>query len=209
MNVASLSTLLFDHVDKSYGSLQVLKDFHGTFVRGRIAAIVGPNGAGKTTLLRIAAGLQSPTNGAVIKSGGLYYGGFDLLPRKGCVDDLRHALGLQPVRQGDRKLSVLSRGELQQAGLDAAFDLDPEVLLLDEPWTALEPDAREALNIRMRDASFSHIIVCSSHDLDEVVRVADDVVFLAHGAATWKRRESAGSFDRADLLNTYRESKRS
>jgi ABC-type multidrug transport system ATPase subunit len=196
-------------VRKSYGATEVLRGFTGTFSVGRIAALVGPNGAGKTTLLRIAAGLQRADSGLVKSSPALYYGGFDVLPVKGCIDQLRRSLGLSPVSSGVRKLSRLSRGELHRVGLDIAFDLFPDVLLLDEPWTALEPDVRDGLNVVLRAYAKNRIVVCSSHDLDEVARVADDVIFLANGIGTWKRRdEHSAAFDRDELIRSYRESKR-
>jgi ABC-type multidrug transport system ATPase subunit len=195
-------------IRKSYGANEVLRGFSGTFFGGRIAALVGPNGAGKTTLLRIGAGLQHADSGLIRSGRTLYYGGFDLLPVKGSVDQLRRSLGLPPATKGGRKLSRLSRGELHRVGLDIALDLVPDVLLLDEPWTALEPDARDTLNIELRAHAAKRVIICSSHDLDEVARVADDVVFLAGGVGIWKRRdEDAAAVDREELIRIYRESK--
>jgi ABC-type multidrug transport system ATPase subunit len=195
-------------VTKSYEATEVLRGFSGTFRPGRVAALVGPNGAGKTTLLRVIAGLQRADGGSIRGGGGLYYGGFDALPTRGTIDSLRRALGLLPVSGGRRTLSKLSRGELQRTGLDIAFELAPGLLLLDEPWTALEPDAREGLNDRIRDAVRDRVIICSSHDLDEVARVADDVVFLGHGVGLWHAREdrAGAAFDREELIRLYRES---
>lgn len=196
-------------IRKSYGDNEVLRGFSGTFSAGRIAALVGPNGAGKTTLLRIAAGLQHADSGLTRSGRALYYGGFDVLPVKGSVDQLRRSLGLSSVSKGGRKLSRLSRGELHRVGLDIALDLVPDVLLLDEPWTALEPDARDTLNVDLRANAEARVIICSSHDLDEVARVADDVIFLADGVGVWKRRdEDPAAFDREALIRVYRESKR-
>lgn len=196
------------NVHKSYGSQSVLRGFTGSFTAGRIAALVGPNGVGKTTLLRIIAGLQRASAGTIECGSVLYYGGFDTLPVRGTVNQFRRALGLDASLAGGRRLRNLSRGELHQVGLDATFGLSSEVLLLDEPWTALEPDAREALNGRVRAAAAERIVVCSSHDLDEVARIADDVVFLAAGQALWRRREDGGPFDRDEFIRIYRESKR-
>lgn len=202
-------TLQLDSIRKSYGNHEVLRGFSGSFGPGRIAALVGPNGAGKTTLLRITAGLQHADSGAVQGGKALYYGGFDNVPIKGRINDLRRALGLRSLADGSCRLSRLSRGELHRVGLDLAFELAPDVLLLDEPWTALEPDAREALNEQLRETAASRVIICSSHDLDEVARIADDVVFLEDGIGTWKRRDAEeGAFERDELIRIYRESKR-
>jgi ABC-type multidrug transport system ATPase subunit len=208
MTPEPLAELTLQAVRKRYGAIEVLKGFTATFLRGRVTALVGPNGAGKTTLLRIAAGLQFADGGTVSCPGGLYYGGFDLLPRKGKINAFRGSLGLGPVVGGVRKLANLSRGELQQVGLQASFELEPQVLFLDEPWTALEPDARDELNARIRNTAADRITICSSHDIDEVARVADEVIFLASGIGTLHRREDdAGSLDRDAILASYRESK--
>ncbi|HYC59804.1 MAG TPA: ATP-binding cassette domain-containing protein [Thermoanaerobaculia bacterium] len=198
-------TLQLDAVRKSYGANEVLRGFTGTFARGRIAALIGPNGAGKTTLLRIAAGLQHADGGTVSRAQVLYYGGFDTMPARGTIDAFRSALGLQ--RASDtRKLAKLSRGELQRVGLAAALELPSDALLLDEPWTALEPDARDELNGALQRIATDRIVVCSTHDLDQVARIADDFVFLAAGTAVWKKREDGG-ITRDELLRLYHESK--
>ena len=198
--------LRIEGITKSYGHNKVLRGISGMFEPRRVSAVVGPNGAGKTTLLRVMASLQS-RNGGLIDAPfpPTYYGGFDTIPVRGKVDDLFAAVGLRP--KGDRRrLSALSRGELQQQGLDIVFGLSPRVLLLDEPWTALEPHIREELNRRLLDfAARDAIVICSSHDLDEVVRVADDVLFLDAGSARWSTRESRGGrpADRDELLSMF------
>lgn len=198
-------TLQLDAVRKSYGSNEVLRGFTGTFVRGRIAALIGPNGAGKTTLLRIAAGLQHADGGTVSGTHVVYYGGFDTMPVRGTIDAFRTALGLEETSDR-RKLGKLSRGELQRVGLSAALELPSDALLLDEPWTALEPDAREQLDGELQRIASDRIVICSTHDLDHVARIADDFVFLAAGTAVWKKREEGG-VTRDELLRLYHESK--
>ncbi|HEX9986230.1 MAG TPA: ATP-binding cassette domain-containing protein [Thermoanaerobaculia bacterium] len=201
--------LRIEGVSKSYGSTAVLSALTATFRGGRIGALVGPNGAGKTTLLRIAAGLQRAESGTVRSQRPiLYYGGFDTLPVRGTENVLRKALGLPHRTGGEQKLKTLSRGQLHSVGLRAAIDLRPPVLLLDEPWTALEPDAREELNQTLtRLAGAGHLVLCSTHDLDEVARIVDDILFLKKSAApVWRAREEQDSarFDRDELLRLYR-----
>ena len=207
MTVAADSRLEFRDVRKSYGAKAVLQGFTATFAPGRIAALVGPNGAGKTTLLRIAAGLQSADEGSVTSGPVLYYGGFDTLPIKGTIDQLRASLRLPPVPNGAARLATLSRGELQRVGLAIALEVAPAVLLLDEPWAALEPDARESLNQDLQRLATGRVVICSTHDLDEVARVADDVVVLSAGTAIWKRRED-GMDRREEVLRLYQIQKR-
>jgi ABC-2 type transport system ATP-binding protein len=204
------TSLRFFDVGKRYGAIRALSGCTFAFGPGRVAAIVGPNGAGKTTLLRIGAKLQFADSGHVEVRDVLYYGGFQQLPVKGMVNQLRASLGLGGAsRHGNRKLSTLSSGELQRVGLEIAFDLDRDVLLLDEPWGSLEPDSREELNRMISSYAVRHTVLCSSHDLDEVARTADDVVLLSDGEGQlYKREDFGGQFNRDDLLDVYRQSKR-
>jgi ABC-type Na+ transport system ATPase subunit NatA len=69
----------------------------------------------------------------------------------------------------------------------------------------LEPDARERLNERLRAARSNRVVICSSHDLDEVARVADDVLFLRDGIVAHKSRgEDETPLDRDELIRLYR-----
>ena len=196
-----------ENLVRSYGTNIVLSSVSLSFPPGRLAALVGPNGAGKTTLLRIAAGLIAADSGTVRGPRCLYYGGFDCLPIRGTENAFRLSLGLSPIPDGRKTLGKLSRGQLHLVGLRAALDLREPALLLDEPWTALEPDARERLNERLVErARQGGVVVCSTHDLDEVGRIADDVVFLRDGTATVNRREEQAGleFRREKLLDLFR-----
>lgn len=145
------SVLEFDAVRKSYGPKCVLDGATFTIRAGTVVGLVGANGAGKTTLMRIAAGLQLPDGGRVSIRHGGYFGGFETLPVGGSENDLRRGLGLETRETGSVRLSTLSRGELQTVGLSAAFELSCDILLLDEPWTGLEPDRRDTLSARITD----------------------------------------------------------
>jgi ABC-type cobalamin/Fe3+-siderophores transport system ATPase subunit len=89
--------------------------------------------------------------------------------------------------------------------LNAAFELECAVLLLDEPWTALEPDKRDELTERVsRYAEAGHTVICSSHEIDAVARVANEVLFIGGGRVDHHRASSA-TFDRDTLMQLYRE----
>ena len=197
-------------VCRSYESQVVLSEVNVSFPPGRLAALVGPNGASKTTLLRILAGLIRADSGTFSGGPCLFYGGFDSLPVRGTENSFRLSLGLSALPGADKGLGKLSRGQLHLVGLRAALDVTAPVLLLDEPWTALEPDARERLNERLvARARSGGVVVCSTHDLDEVARIADDVVFLRGGRATARRREEQDGleFRREKLLDFFRAEK--
>ncbi len=203
-----MTSLELHDVSRSYGRSTVLSRVSLAFEPGRLAALVGPNGAGKTTLLRISAGLVRRDSGRISSTPCLYYGGGELLPIRGTENGLRRSLGLEALEGGTRGLGTLSRGQLHLVGLRAALDVEGPALLLDEPWTALEPDARERLNERVLSrARGGGVVVCSTHDLDEVARIADDVVFLRDGKASLHRREDqpGGEFRRERLLDFFRD----
>lgn len=202
-----MNALRFEGVVKSYGALEVLRGITAAFQPGRVAVLVGPNGAGKTTLMRIAARLQSADEGTVDGPHALFFGGCETLPVRSTVNALRAALRLPADEAlGKRRLAKLSKGLLQQAGLRIAIETGADALLLDEPWTSLEPDARTRLNDEVRaQASLGRILVCSTHDLDQGARVADDVVLLREGRLAWHRREDLpADLTHQFLLDLYR-----
>ena len=99
------------------------------------------------------------------------------------VDELLALLGLEPVRYRERFPHQLSGGEQQRVGVARALAADPEVLLMDEPFGALDPLTRQALQqalARIHRAS-SKTIVMVTHDIDEALRLATRIVLLDHG----------------------------
>lgn len=203
---ANAAVLSLVRIRKSYGANVVLNDITVSFQSGEVTALVGPNGAGKTTLCRIAAGLQFPDSGRVIATGAGYFGGFETLPVKGTVDGLWRSLGLQRKTGDGRRLSVLSRGELQWVGLEAIFALGCKAILLDEPWMGLEPDRKVELSDRIiRYVESGNAAICASHELDEVARIADRVYVIGNGKI--KVRERTDGLDRDVLLKMYRDAR--
>jgi ABC-2 type transport system ATP-binding protein len=192
---------------KRYGRRWALADCTLTIPAGHVAGLVGPNGAGKTTLISLATGMLAPTTGTVRVLGGVPASGPDQLARVGYVaqdtpayaglsvaDHLRlgarlnprwdaalarariEELGLDP-RQ---KAGHLSGGQRAQLALTLALAKRPELLILDEPISSLDPRARrEFLQVLMNAVAEQELsVVISSHQIADLERVADHLVVL-------------------------------
>ena len=198
-------------LSKRYRSTWALRECDLALPAGRVIALVGPNGAGKTTLLRLAVGLLSPTSGtievfgtrpttntpqALARIGFLaqdhpLYRGFtvaDLL-RFGAHLNLRFDRPLAEKRLAafgiplERKAGTLSGGQQSQVALALALAKRPELLVLDEPLSSLDPVARrEFLQTLMGAVAQDGItVIFSSHVVHELERVCDHLVVLRQG----------------------------
>ena len=197
-------------VSHAYGGTEVLRDITLTVPRGRIVCIVGPSGCGKSTLLRIIGGLERPTAGAVLQTGEppegclnpltYVFQDFALLPWRSVAGNV--ALALEDHRLGrNRERAIvddvlgrtglsdfaralprqLSGGMKQRVAIARALAVNPAVMLLDEPLSALDAQTRELL---MDDlvglwsrAPFTSVYV--THNLSEAVRLGHVIVVLS------------------------------
>jgi ABC-2 type transport system ATP-binding protein len=221
------STLRLHGVDRSFGDRQVLTNVTFDVRAGRMTGFVGGNGAGKTTTMRIILGVLAPDRGTVtwrdtpltkqdrqrfgylpeerglypkmsVREQVIYLGrlhGLDSATAGRKTDDLLERVGLAPRRND--LLETLSLGNQQRAQVAAALVHDPEVLVLDEPFSGLDPTAVDALVSVLRDRAAAGVpVLFSSHQLDVVERLCDDLVIIAEGAV-----RAAGS--REDLQTEY------
>ena len=206
------TVLEFDGLYKTYDSNQVLQGVGFTVAPGQMFGFCGSNGAGKTTTMRIAMGLVSADAGEVRWDGapvdadvrrrigympeerGLYpkmkvaeqvayfarLHGLDAAAARRAADEWTERLGLA-ARRGDA-VEKLSLGNQQRVQLAAALVSRPEVLILDEPFSGLDPigvdSLAEALLGQVREGV---PVVFSSHQLDLVERLCDSVGILARG----------------------------
>jgi ABC-2 type transport system ATP-binding protein len=208
-------------ITKSYGDRRVLDDVSFDVVPGRLTGFVGGNGAGKTTTMRIVLGLLSADGGQVTLDGrevttadrrrfgympeerGLYpkmkvleqivylarLHGFGKTDAEARATALLGELGLEE-RLNDT-IESLSLGNQQRAQVAAALVHDPEVLILDEPFSGLDPLAVDVVaGVLQASALRGASILFSSHQLDVVERLCDDLVILAGGTI-----RAAGSRD--------------
>ncbi|MGC4794466.1 ABC transporter ATP-binding protein [Micromonospora saelicesensis] len=220
-------TLRLDGVDRSFGDRQVLRNVSFEVSAGRMTGFVGANGAGKTTTMRIILGVLAPDAGEVSWGGttltrqdrrrfgympeerGLYpkmttreqvaylgrLHGLDAAAARRSTDALLDRVGLG--ERGDDLLETLSLGNQQRAQIAAALVHDPEVLVLDEPFSGLDPLAVETVVAVLRErASAGAPVLFSSHQLDVVERLCDDLVIIGDGVI-----RAAGS--RQQLRDSY------
>ncbi len=199
-------------VSKNYGTRRVLDDVSFDVASGRMTGFVGGNGAGKTTTMRIILGVLEADAGTVTLGGqplgptgrrrfgympeerGLYpkmklaeqlnylarLHGLTPADAKRNTDDLLASLGLTE-RAGDA-VEKLSLGNQQRAQIAAALVHDPEVLILDEPFSGLDPMAVEVVSEVLADRARAGVpVLFSSHQLDIVERLCDDLVIIADG----------------------------
>ncbi|MDT3329179.1 MULTISPECIES: ABC transporter ATP-binding protein [Microbacterium] len=199
-------------ITKSYGSRRVLDDVAFDVAPGRLTGFVGGNGAGKTTTMRIMLGVLGRDAGEVTLNGapvtaadrrlfgympeerGLYpkmkvlehivylarLHGFSKTDAATRATALLEELGLGE-RLGDN-VETLSLGNQQRAQIAAALVHDPEVLILDEPFSGLDPIAVDVVaNVLQTRAAQGASVLFSSHQLDVVERLCDDLVIIAGG----------------------------
>ncbi|SOC88044.1 ABC-2 type transport system ATP-binding protein [Curtobacterium sp. 314Chir4.1] len=204
--------LTIDGVTKQYGDRRVLDDVTFTVGDGRLTGFVGGNGAGKTTTMRILLGVLQADAGTVSIDGttigpadrrrfgympeerGLYpkmpvaeqityfarLHGVDKRTAASRTTDLLDRLGLAP--HADDAVEKLSLGNQQRVQVAAALAHDPEVLVLDEPFSGLDPMAVDVVLAVLREAAAGGVpVLFSSHQLDVVERLCDDVVVIAGG----------------------------
>jgi sulfonate transport system ATP-binding protein len=198
--------LRFQQVTRAFGDLQVLKGISLDIPAGQFLAIVGRSGGGKTTMLRLAAGLDLPTAGQVFtgdavvkglqKEVRLLFQDARLLPwqtvignvgiarEKGWKDTAKAALANVGLagRENDWP-AVLSGGQRQRVALARALVSRPGILLLDEPFGALDALTRlemHALTERIwQEYRFTTVLI--THDVAEAVSLADRVLVLRDG----------------------------
>jgi heme ABC exporter ATP-binding subunit CcmA len=206
-----MSAVAVDGVWKFYGDYPALRDVRLEAAAGACLALIGRNGAGKTTLLRILAGFSRPGRGQVRICGtapretvtrrriGFIGHGISVYDELSAIENLTlfaRLYGLPEPRKAatewlertgldrvaDGLVREFSRGMRQRLAVARAFLHDPPVLLLDEPFTALDDRAIAVLQRLLREAlADGKTIVMSTHQLREALELATDVALLNRG----------------------------
>jgi NitT/TauT family transport system ATP-binding protein len=202
--------LAVSHLGKRFADLEALRDIDLTINRGEFISVVGPSGCGKTTFLRIIAGLEPATSGEVLLDGravrepagdrGFVFQNDSLLPWRTVFDNAiigrEVASGVGPA---ERKRTMellklvglegferyyprqLSGGMRQRVNLARALAIDPEILLMDEPFAALDAQTREIMQaelLRIWERGQKTVLFVT-HQIDEAVFLSDRVLVFA------------------------------
>ena len=204
-----MTDLSLSHVGKTYADgTEALRDVQVRTAEGEILALLGGSGCGKTTLLRLVAGLDTPSSGEIAVGGqpiagqphpaiaavfqeprllpwlkvadNIAFGGQRLEPaeRKRRADALIERIGLSGY--GSRWPRDLSGGQAQRVAIARALIGHPGVLLLDEPFSALDPFTRASLHALVLGlwTELKPTILMVTHDVDEAVTLADRIVVM-------------------------------
>lgn len=184
-------------VSARYGRQEVFHGVSFTLAAGQALGILGPNGAGKTTLLRAMAGLLTPCEGAIRINGVepraaltrtpvAYFAGEATLPGSVRASAWASLVTGQPLTHESRLLRTLSRGTRQLLGLRTVLARHPlGLILLDEPWEGLDPDAARWLSTTLeakRDKGAA--VVLASHYFQDLAGVCDAYLFLVGSPPT-------------------------
>ena len=192
------------HLNKFIGKQHVLRDVNLTIGDGEVVGLLGPNGAGKSTLMKIMVGVWDASNGVVQvprsigflpEQNPLYedmyvreYLRFFVelrtnsqlsMSHSQLVEDLVERVGL--TTEANKKIGQLSKGYRQRVGLAQAMIGNPDLLILDEPTTGLDPNQLEDIRTLIRDMGKDRTVILSTHILQEVKQMCSRVVIIDHG----------------------------
>jgi NitT/TauT family transport system ATP-binding protein len=191
------------------GEVEALRDITLEVREGEFICLLGPSGCGKTTLLRIVAGLEQPTEGRILVDGepvegptprlGMIFQDYSLYPWRTVIDNIAFGLELAGVGKADRTAQAreylelvglgefgdafpyeLSGGMRQRVAVARALATDPAVVLMDEPFGALDAQTRNAMQRELLDiwSKTRKTVLFVTHSVDEAVFLADRIVVL-------------------------------
>ncbi|MFS2221856.1 taurine ABC transporter ATP-binding subunit [Pantoea sp. B65] len=228
--------LSVSHLHARYDGLLALQDINLSIDSGELLVVLGPSGCGKTTLLNLIAGFLPAESGSIILDGkaisgpgaerGVVFQHEGLLPWRNVLDNVAFALQLAGTGKVERRAIAqrmlkkvglegaekrfiwqLSGGMRQRVGIARALAADPQLLLLDEPFGALDAFTREQMQELLltlwRDSGKQVLLI--THDIEEAVFLASELVLLSPGpgriierlSLDFGRRYAAGESCRA------------
>ena len=225
------------NVYKNYGDVEALRDLSLDFPKGQLTSLLGPSGCGKTTLLKIIAGLLPATQGEVLVNGqpvnkpgpdrAFVFQDFALMPWASVIRNVAFGLELRGVNKSERESIAikyikdvgltgfehsfpheLSGGMRQRVGLARALSVDSPVLLMDEPFSAVDEQTRrkfqeDLLNL-VKNENKTFIFV--THSIEEAVYVSDQVALLLPRPSRVSEIIKPSSFKNKDINSIRKDS---
>jgi len=207
-----MSTIIVDKIAKSFGATQAVQDVSFEVRPGEIFALLGPNGSGKTTSIRVILDIYQPDSGSVTILGGpmtneklnqIGYipeerGLYQDVPLDRCLTYLATLKGLSEDQIKERlpeflakfdltdhakkKAKELSKGMQQKGQLIAALIHDPEIIIIDEPFSALDPvNTQLVKDLLIEQRNAGKTIVMCTHQMNQVEQLCDRLVLIDHG----------------------------
>ncbi len=204
-------SITVEHLTKSYGKQIALKDVSFTIEKGEIVGFLGPNGAGKSTLMKVLTTYLKADEGVALVNGHdvgtdtrnvqksigylpehnplylemyireyLQFNAEVYKVSKDRIEEVIEQIGLSP--QAHKKIGQLSKGYRQRVGLAAALLHNPQVLILDEPTTGLDPNQLQEIRKLIREIGKDKTILLSTHIMKEVEAVCDRVLIINNGS---------------------------
>jgi ABC-2 type transport system ATP-binding protein len=209
-----LSTVDVSHVSKSFGALKAVDDVSFTVERGEIFALLGPNGAGKTTTIRLMLDIFKPESGQVSILGGKMDEAkkdrIGYMPEeRGLYQDISlervliylaslKGMGVEEARQRanaymqrfdlaqhkQKKVKELSKGMQQKAQIISTLLHRPELVIIDEPFSGLDPVNTQMVKSLLLDLHQEGVtIIMSTHQMHQVEELCDRILLINHGRA--------------------------
>ena len=199
-----MSLLEINHMKKSFGEVEVLKDMSMKVEEGEVFGIIGPSGSGKSTLLRCATGLETPDSGEIHYNGtfGLVFQNFNLFPHFSVLKNIVDApLRVQKrnkeevykeARELLKKMGLadkenaypfqLSGGQQQRVSIARALAMKPDILFFDEPTSALDPELTGEILKVIKDLAAEHMtMVIVTHEMNFAKNVSNHIIFMDGG----------------------------
>lgn len=202
--------LVLDQIKKKYGTIDALRGISVALKAGEVVGLLGPNGAGKSTLMKILTGSVEQWDGTITYKGadlrdslksiqqltGYLPENNPLYEELYVLEYLQFIASLYKIKNPplasiieqvgltefkNRKIETLSKGYQQRLGIAAALLHDPEILILDEPTTGLDPNQMVEIRKLIRSLGEDKIVILSSHILSEVESICDRVLIIKEG----------------------------
>ncbi|MDC1460402.1 ATP-binding cassette domain-containing protein [Flavobacteriaceae bacterium] len=203
--------LVLNQIKKKYGTIEALQGISVAMKAGEVVGLLGPNGAGKSTLMKILTGSIEQWDGTITYKGDDLRNSLKIIQQRTgylpennplygelfVLEYLQFTASLYKIKNApftsiieqvgltefkNRKIETLSKGYQQRVGIAAALLHDPEILILDEPTTGLDPNQMVEIRKLIHTLGEDKIVILSSHILSEVESVCDRVLIIKEGA---------------------------